>query len=77
MTDDMVRCSSCGTPHGSIEDATVCCEKDKPGVVGRKHNCANCNIRVVCPVGRAFVPVINGGYAERIGLRCDLWEADE
>ena len=34
MTDDMVRCSACGTPHGSIEDATVCCEKDKPGVVG-------------------------------------------
>ena len=50
---------------------------EKPGVVGRKHNCANCNIRVVCPVGRAFVPVINGGYAERIGLRCDLWGADE
>ena len=36
MSDDMVRCSSCGTPHGSIEDATVCCEKDKPGVVGPK-----------------------------------------
>ena len=36
MSDDMVRCSACGTPHGSIEDATVCCEKDKPGVVGRK-----------------------------------------
>ena len=35
MSDDMVRCSACGTPHGSIEDATVCCEKDKPGVVGR------------------------------------------
>ena len=34
MSDDMVRCSACGTPHGSIEDATVCCEKDKPGVVG-------------------------------------------
>ena len=51
--------------------------EDKPGVVGPKHNCANCNIRVVCPVGRAFVPVINGGYAERIGLRCDLWGADE
>ena len=30
MTDDMVRCSACGTPHGSIEDATVCCEKVKP-----------------------------------------------
>ena len=36
MSDDMVRCSACGTPHGSIEDATVCCEKDKPGVVGRR-----------------------------------------
>ena len=36
MSDDMVRCSACGTPHGSIEDATVCCEKDKPGVVGPK-----------------------------------------
>ena len=30
MSDDMVRCSACGTPHGSIEDATVCCEKVKP-----------------------------------------------
>ena len=40
MSDDMVRCSACGTPHGSIEDATVCCEKDKPGVVGPKHDWA-------------------------------------
>ena len=42
-----------------------------------KPSCANCNIKTVCPVGKAFVPVLKGGYAERTGLRCDSWEADE
>ena len=26
-SDMLVRCSACGTPHGSIEGATVCCER--------------------------------------------------
>ena len=38
MSDDMVRCSACGTPHGSIEDATVCCEK----VVKVEPKCPKC-----------------------------------
>ena len=48
MSDDMVRCSACGTPHGSIEDATVCCEKDKPGVVGRWCPLATGPPKVLC-----------------------------
>ena len=62
MSDDMVRCSACGTPHGSIEDATVCCEKDKPGVVGPKvkpkcfgrygpsPECRACAVAAECPI---------------------------
>ena len=43
MTEEMVRCSACGTPHGSIEDATVCCEKDKLGVV--EPMCDDCKLK--------------------------------
>ena len=63
MSDDMVRCSACGTPHGSIEDATVCCEKDKPGVVGRK-----------CPVCGSDKFYVRDGVREC--LICPHWEIE-